>query len=220
MTSIEATSARDELVDLTLAPIPVGERPSRWAVQTAQQAIAYAATQDAVELAYLLDLVKREEPMTILEIGTWLGGTLWAWGQAAPEDAFLISVDRDQSQRRMGRGGQTLVMIEGDSQDSRTRDRVADAAAPDGVDFLFIDADHRLAGVTRDHDLYAPLVRPGGIVAFHDVAMTNPEHVVPEERVEVYDLWVHLASVAAEAWEWSVCGDRFGIGAYRKEPAA
>ena len=218
MTSIEATSARDELVDLTLAPIPIAERPSRWAVQIAQQAIAYAATQDAVELAYLLDLVRAEKPMTILEIGTWLGGTLWAWGQAAPEDAFLISVDRDQSQRRMGRGGQTIILIQGDSQSEATRDRVADAAAPGGVDFLFIDADHRLAGVNRDHDLYAPLVRPGGIVAFHDIATTNPEHVVPEEAVEVDQFWQRIRP--KDAWEWSYAGDRFGIGAYRKAAAA
>jgi predicted O-methyltransferase YrrM len=34
---------------------------------------------------------------------------------------------------------------------------------------LFVDADHRLAGVAGDLQLYAPLVRPGGLVAMHDV---------------------------------------------------
>ena len=204
-------TARDELVDATLDVLPEAERPSRWALGVAWQAIAYAAVQDAVELAHLLDLVRAEEPMTILEIGTWLGGTLWAWGQAAPEGAVLISVDRDQSRRRMGRGGQTIVLIEGDSQDERTRDRVA----AESVDFLFIDADHRLAGATRDHALYAPLVRDGGVVAFHDICQTNAEHVAPEDVCDVDQLWAQLRSRMGEAWEWSYAGDRFGIGAYR-----
>ena len=38
------------------------------------------------------------------------------------------------------------------------------------VDFLFIDGDHSYEGVSRDFALYSSLVRPGGLVAFHDVA--------------------------------------------------
>ena len=37
------------------------------------------------------------------------------------------------------------------------------------LDFLFIDADHTYAGVQRDFQMYSPLVRSGGIVAFHDI---------------------------------------------------
>lgn len=35
-------------------------------------------------------------------------------------------------------------------------------------DFLFIDAGHTLDDVRADHLDYGPLVRPGGIIAFHD----------------------------------------------------
>jgi len=41
----------------------------------------------------------------------------------------------------------------------------------DGVDVLFIDGDHSYAGIIADWLLYAPLVRPGGIVAFHDMEL-------------------------------------------------
>lgn len=38
----------------------------------------------------------------------------------------------------------------------------------DGIDFLFIDGDHTYQGVLTDWLLYAPLVKRGGIIAFHD----------------------------------------------------
>jgi hypothetical protein len=43
------------------------------------------------------------------------------------------------------------------------------------LDFLFIDGDHRLAGVQMDYFMYRSLVRPGGYIAFHDINDT-PSH--------------------------------------------
>ena len=37
------------------------------------------------------------------------------------------------------------------------------------VDFLFIDANHSYEGVKKDFEMYSPLVRKGGIIAFHDI---------------------------------------------------
>jgi len=37
------------------------------------------------------------------------------------------------------------------------------------IDFLFIDGDHSYAGVKSDFEMFAPLVRAGGVVAFHDI---------------------------------------------------
>lgn len=39
-----------------------------------------------------------------------------------------------------------------------------------GIDLLFIDADHKYESVSTDWLLYSPLVKNGGIVAFHDSA--------------------------------------------------
>jgi predicted O-methyltransferase YrrM len=76
------------------------------------------------------------------------------------------------------------------------------------VDFLFVDGDHSLEGVTRDYELYAPLVRPGGVVAFHDIVPGPAEWVggVPE-------FWSALRSgrdVREFVEDWSQGG--FGIG--------
>jgi hypothetical protein len=37
------------------------------------------------------------------------------------------------------------------------------------VDFLFVDGEHAPGGVRRAFEEYATLVRPGGLVAIHDV---------------------------------------------------
>ena len=40
-----------------------------------------------------------------------------------------------------------------------------------GIDTLFIDADHSYRGILSDWLIYAPLVKSGGIVAFHDLEL-------------------------------------------------
>ena len=55
------------------------------------------------------------------------------------------------------------------------------------IDLLMIDGDHSYEGVRRDFELYAPLVREGGLVAFHDI--------LPHTRmstVEVHRFWVEI----------------------------
>jgi predicted O-methyltransferase YrrM len=43
-------------------------------------------------------------------------------------------------------------------------------------DFIFVDGDHSVEGITRDWKDWAPRVRPGGLIALHDteVASANP----------------------------------------------
>jgi hypothetical protein len=52
---------------------------------------------------------------------------------------------------------------------------------PNGIaiDYLHIDADHHYAGVRRDFDLFAPLVREGGVITLHDVSNYRPPCGVP-----------------------------------------
>jgi hypothetical protein len=70
-------------------------------------------------------------------------------------------------------------------------------------DFLFIDAGHTFEDVRQDHLDYAPMVRSGGIIAFHD---SLPRAAYPEVEV-----WKYLASIN---WEPKVnqIGTEVGIG--------
>jgi predicted O-methyltransferase YrrM len=43
---------------------------------------------------------------------------------------------------------------------------------------LFIDGDHTYAGVSQDFKVYGSLVRPGGLIALHDIA--PPGLVTPQ----------------------------------------
>ena len=48
-------------------------------------------------------------------------------------------------------------------------DAVKKKLPADGLDLLFIDGDHTYDGVRRDYEMYSPLVKPGGVIVFHDI---------------------------------------------------
>lgn len=139
--------------------------------------------QATAEILWLLDLLRQERPATVLEIGTATGGTLFLWTRVARDDARLVSMDMCPL-GALGRHSAFAVLCRGfaraeqrielifnrDSHEASTRDEVTRLLGNRSVDFLFIDGDHSYEGVSRDFELYAALVRAGGIVAFHDVA--------------------------------------------------
>jgi predicted O-methyltransferase YrrM len=172
--------------------------------------------QEPREILALYRAVRAQGPRCVVELGTALGGTLYLWAQAATDDAVLASIDLPQGPfgggypacrmpfyQAFARAEQRLHLLRRDSRDPAT---AADLVARLGgrpVDFLFIDADHSYDGVLENARLYGPLVRPGGLVAFHDI-LENPR----DPRIEVHRLWRHLRR-QADVTEW-VCPDRAG----------
>ena len=77
------------------------------------------------------------------------------------------------------------------------------------VDFLFIDGDHTYDGVSKDHETFAPLVRHGGLVGFHDI------HPIDDGLTEVPRYWRELRR-AVDGTEWidSFNQSGYGIGIY------
>jgi predicted O-methyltransferase YrrM len=152
--------------------------------------VVITAWQVRSELGALLAAVRRERPRVVLEIGTALGGTLFGFAQVAAQDALLITIDlpagrfgggyypaRGYFYRKLGHDRQTIHPILGDSHAPGTLARVQELLGGRPVDVLFIDGDHEYEGVQRDLDLYAPLVREGGLIAFHDIVPGDPELV-------------------------------------------
>lgn len=180
------------------------------------RAMNTGAAQKADELRELIRMVSAEQPSTVLEIGTMAGGTLRAWCECAADDAVIVSVDLPDGEwgggypesdiprlRSYRRPGQWLELIRADSHETETW-QIVSALFPDGVDFLFIDGDHTEDGVAEDFAMYAPLVHPGGIVAFHDI-LEHPQ--VP--RCDVDKFW---ATLEGRTWEFTVEGDERGYG--------
>lgn len=185
------------------------------------EGVRIAPMQIPSEIARLLRELERRQPRRVLEIGTANGGSLYLFCEVAAPDAHLVSVDlpgglfgggyeatREPLYDSFARPGQRLDLIRADSHDLATKERVAELVAHGGVDFLFIDGDHSREGVEDDYRAYAPLVRAGGAVAFHDVHPGPSSLVggVPEFWNELKTTVDHDELVDSEAQEG------YGIG--------
>jgi predicted O-methyltransferase YrrM len=157
------------------------------------------AMQKRQEALGLIERVRRLAPSVILEIGTAGGGSLVLLCSAAPSNATLISVDLPRClggyhwtkvplYRSFARRQQKLHLVRGDSHADATFGEVCLHLRNRPVDFLLIDGDHRYEGARRDFQLYSPLVRPGGVIAFHDIR----PHFRPDIKVDL--LWHELRS--------------------------
>ena len=148
----------------------------------ARLALRRGAAQKVRELAELLTLLRGERPRALVEIGTNRGGTLFALCRVAESDAMVISIDLPGGDFGGGyaesevprlesyaRPGQELHLIRRDSHEYQTRQALLAILKAVPIDFLLIDGDHSYEGVKRDFELYEPLVREGGIIAFHDI---------------------------------------------------
>lgn len=195
-----------------------------------QRERAIAANQKPDEILWLLELLQRERPSVVLEIGTQHGGTLFLFSRAAAADALLVSVDISKMVGRLGRFSpyalvrdsfarerQRIRLVDGvDSHDASTVDLVRAALENRPVDFLFIDGDHAYDSVRRDFELYSPLVRPGGLVGFHDVSDRANDDTEGVRR-----FWAELkATGRTEECVDPSGGLGYGIGVYRVPDAA
>jgi predicted O-methyltransferase YrrM len=174
----------------------------------ARRRISIAPSQVKSEFLQLLENIRTLQPRRILEIGTANGGTIFLLARAALPDATMVTVDlpaegqprgypswKEPIFRAFAGSKQKLGLIRGDSHDPGTVERVKVALGYEFVDFLFIDADHSYDGVKKDFELYLPLVRPGGLVAFHDIIPDHFSRYAQKTRSntgEVHRLWEEL----------------------------
>lgn len=135
------------------------------------------------EIARAQEVIESVQPQVILEIGTMRGGNFFLLSRAAVEKAYLISLDLPQGRwgggyrlwrkwlfRRLLRKGQTADFVRADSHSRESLEQVRELLGGRHLDVLFIDGDHSYQGVKQDCEMYSPLLRQGGLIAFHDVA--------------------------------------------------
>jgi predicted O-methyltransferase YrrM len=170
------------------------------------------------ELVDFLSLLRAEQPRCVLEIGTGQGGTLYLLSWAAAGDARILSLDlREQSRARrflyrsFARRRQRLDAWTADSHSTRTRAEAQRFFRGAGLDVLFIDGDHSYEGVRQDYDLYSPLVRRGGLIAFHDI-VDGPESAVGEVPRFWREVRPSLGDPIELVESWSQGGYGIGLG--------
>lgn len=144
-----------------------------WPLRIAEEAVAeQGSMQKPAELAALLGIVRALDPLTIWEIGTATGGTLWALSRVPGRSRLFVSIDLpdgpyggDQcvAEERLHElvRPHGLKVIRGDSRTVEIPKRYPQ--------LLIIDGDHSQSGVYADWERYSPLVTPGGIIALHDI---------------------------------------------------
>jgi len=132
-----------------------------------------------------------------IEVGAYEGASLYVYAGLVPKGGLVVGIDdgkrgykkRERLKLAMGMieaEGKRAEWIRGNSHRAETLAQLkALLSDPQRhpysgyADFLHIDGDHSQAGSMMDWKMYGPLVRPGGLAAFHDVRAAPPSRVVP-----------------------------------------
>ena len=158
------------------------------------------------EILQLAKILQATAPKRSLEIGTNYGGTLFLLCTLSPPDANIISVDLPSGPfgggyprrktplfRKFARADQKLHLVRADSHSPETKEGILKILGGEQLDYLFLDGDHTYSGVQKDFQMYAPLVRSGGIVVFHDIVTYKRESECQVEKFwrEIKDKYQH-----------------------------
>lgn len=142
-----------------------------------QEAFKVGMLQSGIEARdFALWISERGDIGNVLELGTCAGGLLFLMDRAA-NPGLRISMDMPWDNRdpncyglepRFKAQMPNVIEVLGQIHDKAQRDRLAAALGDKKIDLMMIDADHSYEGCKRHVDMYAPFIRPGGYIAFHD----------------------------------------------------
>ncbi len=129
----------------------------------------WGASQKPKELYMVSEFLKGYKIKKILEIGVWNGGSTIFWANMIGDDGKIFAVDIENHPKYYSGTAYQKQIIEmlGDSHNPEFKKWVCEQVGE--VDMLFIDGDHTKEGVKDDYDSFHHLVRPGGIIGFHDI---------------------------------------------------
>lgn len=183
-----------------------------------QKALMLGAVQVPEEITQLVELLKSRSLRNILEIGSEAGGTFYLWCRLTAIGGLKISLDSPNGDSGSGKyrtqealaqrtkefkcWSANVHVITGDSHEQKSRREVEQILGDKKLDFLFIDGDHSYEGVKADCEDYKGFVRPGGLIAFHDIVDSDYHRV---RGCFVAQLWKELEGekqeiVAGECW--------------------
>ena len=109
----------------------------------------------------------------ILEIGVSEGGTIKYWSEIAD---CVIGIDLKIKDFPLK---DNMILIEGDSC------QVEGSVTDRDIDMVFIDGCHDYDAVLQDYEIYSEFVKPGGMIAFHDIDWSGAHELfydLPQEK--------------------------------------
>lgn len=140
------------------------------------------------ELAYLAILSRRLQPRVIFEIGTYRGRTAINFALNSPDDCIVYTLDLPPETRdavlaavhpadaNLIRYSQPGLLFNGRPESKKIRQLWGNSLEFDfspytsAVDLVFIDGSHHYAAALSDTRAALQMVRPGGVVVWHDFA--------------------------------------------------
>jgi predicted O-methyltransferase YrrM len=157
--------------------------PEEYADFFSDRSNVFHCMQVKEEIRGLAKIVGELRPASVLEVGTFRGGTLALWCRLAEASATICSVDLRGGEygagypwwrgvaykRSLPKSDQRLELIRGDSKSMAIVSRVKELF-PRGIEFIFLDGDHTYEGAKADFDNYIPMLAKGGVLAMHDIA--------------------------------------------------
>jgi len=172
-------------------------------------------SQNFQEFESLLIEYQKLDASKVIEIGSLYGWALQHFIHYSQEGSTVLAIDlpvrnfvgpsdwRVEKQERnykevwpqWAKANKTkLFLIPDISQKQKTLEKTKEIFNNKEIDFLFIDGDHTYNGVKQDYEMYGPLVRKGGIIAFHDIGLN--------EEGGVYNLWNEIKVTKKEYKEF------------------
>ena len=183
----------------------------------------WLSENEAITLYELARAVPDDSPVAV-EIGSWQGKSslVLAKGLKGKTNPILYCIDpfngdagasdRVIYSRALSTMNKSLKEA---FLDNMSRHGVLDVVQPlegysfefaggftDPIDLLFIDGAHEFDAVLQDYEQWSPMLRPGGMIAFHDVVMEdNPDPEGPAMVVKqhIFDnpLWTDVKLIDA-----------------------
>lgn len=127
---------------------------------------------------------------TVLELGSYMGFSTICMARTA---TIVYSVDTHRGDEHLGRHD-TFQYFLGHLQRYKVIDKVAllvgytydilPRLTPGMFDMAFVDATHSYEAVSRDIEMTIPLLKPGGLIAFHDYQEKAPHTVGVTQAVD------------------------------------
>jgi len=182
------------------------------------------------ETGLIGSLISGLEGSVYFEVGCRNGASFAIFGRSMPPGSLLLGVDMPGgpwgmvgSETHLEKVADTLrldyrvELLYRDSQKPETLAEVKTVLDGQPVDALLLDADHSRAGVVSDLEMYSPLVRPGGIVIFHDCGFLGSplclEKEYKLEQVEHINTIHHIFASFCYRRKYVLVQDFVGMGA-------
>lgn len=152
--------------------------------------------QLVTELNILFTFMGAPKFENFVELGCWQGATAALFSTFVKPGGRIILVDKLHNSTDHAKAKYVVTVLKDRGFDAQLLRQSTEMALPfvkremPEIDYLHIDADHQYPGVKWDFDNYTPLVKHGGLVQMHDIAMkgwSNPKH-----EFGVHKLWAEL----------------------------